>query len=131
MGIIGSKDRDIDDKCFTQLATGRAYKAVKVVRIKDETAIVELANGQFSVIGRTGMQVNTNGCFVGFGIHTFTKTVLDGLVKLGCLTRKQVDDHFTTIEAVLAKRKRERAIRDLETACADLGISMPKVDGHE
>ena len=78
MGIIGSKDRDIDlASALHSLQPVALYKAVKAVRISIETAIVELANGRFSVIGRTGMQVNTNGYFVGFGIHTFTKTVLD------------------------------------------------------
>lgn len=124
MGVIISKIENIDRIRWTQPKKGRVLKASRVMFTDDTTAIIELENGQFTVAGRRHSP-NGNWAVLGYGIDKFTGAVLDGLVRLGILSKQEVAAHKRDAKARsdAADRKwREKAIRE---HCEELGIPVP------
>lgn len=124
MGVILSNIEEIENIRWETLKKGRVQKAVKILSIEDGVAIVELANGSFTVIGRRHSP-NGNWAVMGYGLDMFTGSVLDGLVKIGILTKENVSDHKKRQKEREYERSKNRAKKDLINACNELGIKIP------
>lgn len=124
MGCIISKIEEIDRIRWTQPRKGRVMKAARVVFTDETTAIIELADGQFTVAGRRHSP-NGNWAVLGYGLDQFTGAVLDGLVRLGILTKEQVSAHKKAASDASKAgdaKWRKKAIRE---HCEKLGIPVP------
>lgn len=124
MGIIISKIEEIDQIRWTQPRNGRVMKATRVLFTDETTAIIELATGEFTIAGRRHSP-NGKWAVVGYGLDKFGGAVLDGLVRLGILTKEQVSAHKKVASEAKKARDakwRKEAIRE---HCAELGIPVP------
>lgn len=125
MGSIISKIEEIDRIRWTQPRKGRVMKASRVLFTDETTAIIELASGAYTVAGHRHSP-NGNWAVMGYGLDRFGGAILDGLVRLGILTKEQVSAHKKA--SAEARKKydaawRKKAIRE---HCAELGIPVPK-----
>lgn len=128
MGCIISKIEDIDRLRWTQLRKGRVVKASRVVMVDEVQAIIELTNGDYTVVGRRHTP-NGKWAMLGYGFDRFEKSVLDGLVRMGIVTRQQVDEHLGSLARSRDRQRRKDALDDLKQACETLGIEVPDVPG--
>jgi len=124
MGVIISSISQIDNLRFDKLRKGHVTKAARVLLLDDGVAIVELATGAFTVVGRRHSP-DGNWAVLGYGLDKFTGSVLDGLVRFGILTKSQVSEHKKHVQARHDANERKYAIERLKSACETLGIEMP------
>lgn len=124
MGTIISKIEDIDNIIWTQLKKGRVAAAKRVIALTDTSVIIELDNGQYTVAGQRHA-VNGNWAVLGYGIDKFSSAVLDGLVRMGILSKEQVSAHKADVRAREEDRERKSAEKRLAEACETLGIENP------
>lgn len=126
MGIIISKIEEVDRIRWVQLRKGRVVKAKRVLAVTEQSAIIELEDGTYTVAGHRH-SANGNWAVLGYGLDRFTGGVLDGLVRLGILTKDQVAAHKAHQIERQARQRKKYALDDLEKACATLGIPVPPV----
>ena len=90
MGNIISPIKDIENIQWTQLRKGQVRTAKRIVVFDDANyAIVELGNGEYTVIGgRHGP--NGNWSVLGYGVDRFSQVVLHGLVRIGVLKKNKL-----------------------------------------
>lgn len=125
MGCIISNIEEIDSIRWTELRKGRVTRASRVLRLDDQAVLIELENGTFTVAG-IRHSPNGNWAVLGYGLDRFTGGVLDGLVRLGILTKAQVQDHKKRQQERKEDRDRKFARKQLATACETLGIEIPE-----
>ena len=131
--IIGDQDT-IEAARFTALPRGKVVKAQSVVLLDRyegnkaglQVVLIKLADGEFTVAGRRHAP-NGNWAVLDYGTDQLEKNVLTGLVKMGFVTQRDVDDHINRAQARKEARSRKWAIESLERACADLGIAVPEI----
>lgn len=126
MGTIISSIKDVESIHWTKLKKGQIAKAKSVMFITDTAAIVQLENGTFTVIGQHHGP-NNNWAVLGYGLDHFTQAVLNGLVRLGILDRKQISEHIRTAEQRQKALQRRDHIRWLTEICEKLDIPVPEV----
>lgn len=128
MGCILSHVESIDRIRFTKLKAGQLAKAVRAMDLGNGGAIIELSGGRFTVVGVPQCKAINNNCAVlGFGRTDPSKSVLNGLAKMGVITRSDVSSHLRRVEDLHQRDKKNWAKKSLERACADLGIPVPEV----
>lgn len=127
MGTIISKIEDIDNIRWTQLKKGKVVTATRVIAVTDTSVLIELADGRFTVAGQRH-SVNGNWAVLGYGIDKFSSAVLDGLVRIGILSKAQVSEHKAHVKARDEEQKRKYAAKYLAEACETLGIPNPLSD---
>lgn len=125
MGKIISRIEEIDSIHWTQLRKGRVQAARRVLAVTDTAVIVELANGTYTVAGFRHAP-NGKWAVMGYGLDRFTGAVLDGLVKIGVLTKEQVSAHKKAEQERSNARNTKYSIDRLKEACKQLGIAVPK-----
>lgn len=127
MGMIISTVGEVENIRWAQLQKGRVVKCKRVLAFNDSNhAIIELENGQYTVIGgRHGP--NGNWAVLSYGLDHFTQKVLYGLVRLGILDKKQVAEHIRTADARDKASTRRSNIRRLLQLCEELGLDPPVV----
>lgn len=126
MGTIISKIEEIEHIRWTTPRKGRVVAAKRVLFVDDGAAIIELATGEFTVAGRHHTP-NGNWAVLGYGLDRFTGGVLDGLVKLGILTKEHVKAHKNNQKKRHDESERRWAEKSLAKACETLGIPVPEV----
>lgn len=128
MGTIISKIEDIDGIRWTQLRKGRVTKAKRVLCFNDMNhAIVELENGEFTVIGGRHTP-NGNWAVLSYGLDKFTQAVLYGLSTMGILTKSQVKQHIDATKIASESRDRNFQIKRVKELCEELGVEPPQFD---
>lgn len=131
MGAIISKEGTIDALQFRNIAKGKVVKADKVLRLDDRSVLMKLDNGAFTILG-SGASLNGNMAILNFGVHEPSKSVLDGLVKIGAITGEAKRRHISRVKANTEKRAKEQAAYRLQELCEEIGVEMPDLpDGIE
>lgn len=130
MGCIISPSEAIERTRFSELRKGRVVKASRVLRLDDRAFLIELGNGEITVVGRRHGP-NGNCALLGYGRDDFSGAVLDGLVSFGIITRDEVREHKAAITRADRKRLIHDAKKRLQRACEDLGIPTPEVHTEE
>lgn len=133
MGCIISAQDALERLRFVNLTKGRVHKAESIVVLQrtdggtgPDVALVKMANGDWTVLG-SRHSPNGNWAVMGYGLTKFDKGVLDALVKVGAITREDMDRHIANAEGYRAARERRHAIESLTRACAELGIEVPAI----
>lgn len=126
MGTIISKIEEVDRIRWTQLRKGRVANAKRVLAVDETQVIIELANGEYTVAGRRHSP-NGNWAVLHYGLDRFTSKVLDGLVKLGVLTKDQAQRHKVGAKESSEAAARRMAMNSLKHSCETLGIPVPEV----
>lgn len=127
MGTIVSRISELDNIRWTQPKKGRVMNAKRILFTDETTAIIELENGSYTVAGRRH-SANGNWAVIDYGIDNFSQAVLNGLARLGILSREQVKEHIATTKERHAARERKYAIKRLNEICEELGIKAPLVE---
>jgi hypothetical protein len=128
MGRISSKVEPIASLTFEKTRKGRVLKNVDIMQIDESTAIVRKKNGPLSIIGRLAHLNESRYLIINFGIQEHSRVVLDGLVKMGVLTKDQVSEHVENEKKVSEEKDRKNLLKRLSDICNDLGIPVPEVD---
>ena len=126
MGVICSNLESIDRIHWTQVRKGRVTKAVRVLLVDENAAIIELADGSFTVAGRRHTP-NGKWAVLSYGFDKFGKSILDGLATMGIISRDDVKVHLNQVKVHSAERERKYAEKSLINACEKLGIPVPKL----
>ena len=113
----------VDAEPFAGVVADGVKRAIKV---NDTDVILELETGELTVVGHRHTP-NGNWAVAGYGLTKFNKTVLNGLISMGILTKAQVEDHLLSAEAREQASERRYAIKRLAEACQTLGIPVPDV----
>jgi hypothetical protein len=124
MGRIMTKG-PLGELNFTKLKAGQVYKGCEVVRITETCVIIKTSQGSFA-IGGPQRAVTGHYSVINWGADDFSKSVLDGIVRIGAVTKDDVDRH---VNAIKERRKRESEARKLKyakEALTELGLSVPK-----
>lgn len=124
MGSIISSIEQIDRIHWKQLRKGRPVKAIRVMAIDETQVIIELEGGSYTIAGRRHTP-NGNWAVMGYGLDRFGAAVLDGLVRMGILSKEQVSAHKKREAEKRSAQDKKYAVRRLEDACATLGIPVP------
>lgn len=122
MGHIMSVEEAISDITWTKLPKGRPMNVEKAMSLGDGSVLLKLANGTYALAGR---HHSPDGPYS--VIHYSNRTVLNGLVRMGVLTKEQVKSHLDAVKASKEKQDRKWAMSSLRQACEKLGIEVPKV----
>lgn len=117
--------KEIENLVWTQLKKGQVQNAKRVLLYGDQTAIVELENGRYTVIGR---HHSPNGGFavLNYGLDHFSQAVLHGLARMGVLDKKQVAAHIATTGERSKARERKQDMRRIRELCEANGIPVPE-----
>lgn len=131
MGIIISNIESIDSIRWEQPKKGRVMKASRVMFIDETTAIIEMGNGRFTVAGRRHSP-NGNWAVLGYGLDKFTGAVLDGLVRIGILSKQDVAAHKKDAKAKYDESDRKWREKSIKEHCKVLGLTVPfGIDGEK
>lgn len=130
MGVIISRIGEIETLRWTELRKGQVTRVKRAIRINETDVILELENGNLTVVGHRHTP-NGNWAVQGYGLTKFNKTVLQGLVRMGILTKDQVHAHLLEVEARDKACERRGALKSLTSACEKLGIPVPEVPNDQ
>jgi hypothetical protein len=123
-----SREKALEQVWFDELKKGHVYKNCEVVRVDDTGILIKRPNGRYSVYGRH-FSPNKKIALLGWGLEGFAKSVMQGLVKIGALTKEQVDNHIAGEEYRRETRDARYAVERIRKACEELGVKVPaKVD---
>lgn len=132
MGCIMSIVEAIDALRFKRLRKGRKTKVVEALRLDDRgTTLLKLADGSFTVAGPDRSNVTGNFAILGFGQSEPSRAVLDGLVSIGALKRREVTRHLERVHRAAEERQVKRDTERLESLADKLGYVLTKREGDE
>lgn len=133
MGSIVSSVLDLAKLEWTTLRKGQVTKAKRVLLIENGILLIELENSQLVVL-QTSMNRATAlvGPFahINYGLTEASQRVLNALVLFGIITKDQMKAHINKVKTQQAIEERQYHIERLKTACKNLGIECPTVEGH-
>lgn len=130
MGSIISAVEAVEQLRFVQVKKGDTPEVTRALHLGDNCYLLQLKGGSFTVAGRSseGSLVNGNCAVLGFGTEGSTsKPVMDGLVRLGVITKEQAAEHVRVATEGRARRQRKHDLQALKRVCEDLGIPVPEV----
>ncbi len=127
MGRIISKEGKIERLSFKNIRKGRVAKATRVLRTGDSSAIIELEDGTYTLIGPNSF-LNGNCAHLNFGSIPPSDAVLHGMVRMGVLTKAQVTRHIKRVKTLDADQSKSgKAYRMIQTA-QELGMDVAAVE---
>lgn len=124
MGVILSQEPEIERLHFQPLRKGRVIKDVKVVQISDSMAIVQLANNSYSLVGNT-RYLNGNVAMAGMSLSNYGAVTLQGLCKIGAISKETLDRHNKTMVERNARASKRRALKAIVQYYAELEMEPP------
>lgn len=125
MGVILSKHEEIERAHFRPLKKGQVYKAIQVMRLEDGTAIVQLRDATFSVVGRKD-SLNDAIALSGVTLQDgWSGTILRGLVRMGIVSKETAEAHSRETAARSRRSHVRDQLRSLKRSCDELGIPLP------
>lgn len=124
MGTIMSVEKALENVSWTRLPKGRRVDVEAALSLDDGSVLLRLKNDRFTLVGRYHVP---NGSFT--VLHYDNRTVLNGLVRMGVLTKEQVANHLARVKEGKAETDRKFAIRSLKKACEALGVPVPEIKG--
>lgn len=126
MGRIISKVAALEKLSFGKLKKGQVYKNCEVIQITDGSFMAKKSNGEFVIAGGRSA-ISGNYAVLNYGMDEFSRSVLNGLVAIGALTKDEVAEHLNATKAAKAKREKQYTIDALRRNCEELGVPVPKV----
>jgi hypothetical protein len=132
MGCIISLNGALERLQFASPKKGVVHKAECLVMLDKrydtgpDVALIKLASGEWTVLGSRHTP-NGNWAVMGYGLEGFDKCVLSALVKSGAISATDMREHMDAVARADEKRGRDQAVKDLQSACQRLGISVPEV----
>lgn len=128
MGSIMSVVEALDRLRFRPIKKGAVVRGVDVLQGEDGVALVRHPDDSITALGSHGASmVNGNLAILGYGgTHGYStsRAVLDGLVRLGVLTREQVQEHVARVDARRQERVEKDAARSLGSVVENLGVDV-------
>lgn len=111
---------------FEKPKKGQIYKGCEFVRISGTTVVIKKSNGAFVIAGSQWESgVSGNYAVRGFGATDLGRTVLRALVRLGALTKADVDKHIEHETEQRDRRNRRMKEETIARYCAELGVEVP------